>query len=104
MKKAFKYRLYPTRDQAETLSTSLERCRVLYNAAIQERRDAWRMGRRHISFKIQSAQLPSIKEDCPEYREVFSQALQNVLHRADWAFQPDTALNNRPAILMKLVP
>jgi putative transposase len=38
----YKYRLYPTRDQAEKLEGVLERCRELYNAALEERREAYR--------------------------------------------------------------
>lgn len=86
IKRTFKYRLYPSREQGQALDLALDRCRVLYNAAIQERRDAWHMGRHHISYGGQSAQLPLIKRDCPEYREVYSQVLQNVLRRVDWAF------------------
>lgn len=39
----YKFRLVPTRKQVETLDWTLARCRELYNAALQERRDAYRM-------------------------------------------------------------
>ncbi len=87
IRRTFKYRLYPGRGQGQALNLTLNRCRVLYNAAIQERRDAWQMGRNPISFNDQSAQLPLIKQDVPEYQDVYSQVLQNVLHRVDGAFQ-----------------
>ena len=45
MMKAFKYRLYPTRKQADTLQFILDRNRELYNAALEERREAYRMSR-----------------------------------------------------------
>ncbi|WP_298629842.1 helix-turn-helix domain-containing protein, partial [uncultured Thermus sp.] len=41
-KKAFKYRLYPTKPQRQDLEKVLSLCRQLYNAALQERRDAYR--------------------------------------------------------------
>ncbi len=41
--KSFKFRLYPTRKQTETLQWTLDRTRELYNAALQERRDAYNM-------------------------------------------------------------
>jgi putative transposase len=41
MRKTFKYRLFPTATQQELLGVQLaEACR-LYNAALQERRDAY---------------------------------------------------------------
>lgn len=42
MGRAFKYRLYPTKPQLVDLDRTLMRCRHLYNAALQERRDVYR--------------------------------------------------------------
>lgn len=87
MKRAFKYRIYPTKAQVAKLEMWLNVCRELYNAAIQERRDAWKISRTSIGFNAQSDQLPEIKRERPDVAEVYSQALQNVLHRVDTAFQ-----------------
>lgn len=87
MRKAFKYRVYPTKKQCAALEYWLDICRELYNAALQERRDAWRLSGVSIGFKEQSAQLPAIKKYRPDVAEVYSQTLQNVLHRVDLAFQ-----------------
>jgi hypothetical protein len=43
----------------------------LYNAALDERREAWRMNRVSVTYHMQSAQLPAIKEIRPEYNEIF---------------------------------
>jgi hypothetical protein len=40
MKRTFKYRLYPNHPQQEQLQATLNVCRELYNAGLQERRDA----------------------------------------------------------------
>ncbi len=85
-RKTFKYRLYPTRAQEAQLVTTLDRCQELYNAALQERRDAYQMAHTSLTFAHQSAELPAVKEARPEYRDVFSQTLQDVLHRIDRAF------------------
>lgn len=85
LKQAFKYRLYPTRKQAELLTWTLDRCRELYNAALAERRDAYRMAGKQITFYDQSKQLPEIKECREEYKDIYSQVLQNVLHRLERA-------------------
>jgi putative transposase len=85
-KKTFRYRLYPTAAQRDVLDGQLRLCCELYNAALQERRDAWRMARVSIRFAQQSAQLPSIKIHRPDVAGVYSQVLQDVLHRVDKAF------------------
>ncbi|HEY4034891.1 MAG TPA: transposase [Ktedonobacteraceae bacterium] len=87
MMKAFKYRLYPTRKQVGTLQFTLDRNRELYNASLEERREAYRMSKMSISYNDQSAQLPAIKEIRPEYKEIYSQILQDTLKRVDKAFK-----------------
>ena len=87
MKKAYRYRIYPTKKQVHVLQEQLALCVELYNAALQERRDAWRMCGKSITFTQQSAQLPHIKQVRPEYEGIYSQVLQDVLHRVDKAFK-----------------
>ncbi len=87
MKQAFLYRLFPTKHQEATLRTQLALCCELYNAGLEERREAYRIGGKSITFTGQSAQLPAIKELRPEYEAIYSQVLQDVLHRLDKAFQ-----------------
>ncbi|WP_353513633.1 helix-turn-helix domain-containing protein, partial [Thermus sp. LT1-2-5] len=54
MRKAFKYRLYPTQPQAKDLERTLDLCRHLYNAALQERREAYKKAKRSVSFSEQT--------------------------------------------------
>lgn len=85
--KAFKYKLAPTPEQERQLFWTLARCRELYNAGLQERRDAWKMRRVNIGYYEQKAELPGIKEVRPEYKDIHSQALQDVILRLDRAFK-----------------
>ncbi|MFL5694740.1 MAG: RNA-guided endonuclease InsQ/TnpB family protein, partial [Ktedonobacteraceae bacterium] len=85
-KRAYKFRLYPTRRQEPSLMFTLDRCRELYNAALQERRDAFRMVGKHINYYDQANQLPEIKDIREEYRDIHSQVLQDVLRRVKNAF------------------
>jgi len=62
-------------------------CRHVYNAAVGERRDAWRMRGISITYYQQKAELPGIKEAMREYGEVNAQVLQDVVLRVDRAFQ-----------------
>lgn len=85
--KAYKYRLYPTKKQALRLQEVLDCCRELYNAALQERRDAYRMAHVSIRYQQQAGQLPAIKQIREEYAEIHSQVLQDTLKRVDKAFK-----------------
>src|SRR5437588_5498638 len=87
MHKAFVYRLYPTAKQAEQLTWILDRCRELYNAALEERREAYRMAGKTLGYCEQKRELPGLKAECPEYKEIGSQVLQDVIKRVDLAFQ-----------------
>jgi putative transposase len=86
-KQAYKFRLYPTGKQQERLQETLDRCRELYNAAVQERRDAYRMAGKSITYYDQANQLPEIKQEREEYQDIHSQVLQDVLRKVDKAFQ-----------------
>jgi putative transposase len=86
-KQAYTFRLYPTKKQVPTLTCTLDRCRELYNAALQERRDAYRMVGKSITYYDQANQLPEIKEIREEYKDIHSQVLQDVLRKADKAFK-----------------
>jgi putative transposase len=69
------------------LERTLMLCRHLYNAAVGERREAWRMRSISVTYYQQKAELPGIKEAMAEYSEVHSQVLQDVVLRVDRAFQ-----------------
>jgi len=87
IRKTFKYKLQPTPTQAAQLGAALRVCRELYNAALQERRDAWKMCHVSINYYQQKAQLPAIRayrEDCAA---IHSQVLQDVVLRLEKAFK-----------------
>ncbi|HEY4388122.1 MAG TPA: transposase [Ktedonobacteraceae bacterium] len=83
----YKYRLYPTQKQIGTLEWILRRSKELYNAALEERTAAYKMCGVSVSYQMQADQLPEIKEERPEYQEIYSQILQDVLKRIDKAMQ-----------------
>lgn len=57
MYKAFRFRAYPTKDQAAALETMVETRRHLDNRALAERKDAWEQEQRGVSSVDQSATL-----------------------------------------------
>src|SRR5262250_2322725 len=86
VRKTFKYKLMPTLEQEQALDAVLWRCRELYNAGLEERKTAWEKCHISMNFTRQSAELPTIKDVRPEYHDIYSQVLQDVLHRLDKAF------------------
>jgi len=84
--KAYKFRIYPTKKQIGTLEWTLRRCKELYNAALQERREAYRLCGVSVSYAMQADQLPEIKRLREEYQAIHSQVQQDVLKRLDKAF------------------
>jgi putative transposase len=87
VRKTFKYKLNPTPQQEQAIAFVVRRCCELYNAALQERRETWQQCGVSVTVAGQSAQLPAIKEVRPDYQDIHSQVLQDVLTRLDHAFQ-----------------
>jgi len=65
VRRAFKFRAYPTRPQEHRAVRLLADHCDLYNAALEERREAWRMRRASVSYGLQSAQLKDIRRADP---------------------------------------
>jgi putative transposase len=87
MRKAYRYRLYPTRTQLAALDVQLEAARSLYNAALQERRDAYRTFHTSLNYYDQANQLKAIRADGSLGLANFS-ACQDVLRRVQKTFDP----------------
>lgn len=85
--KAYKYKLKPNAAFVTGCATTLDICRELYNAALQERRDAYQNNGVSVNYHAQAVQLPQIKRDRADVGEVYSQVLQDVLRRVDKAFK-----------------
>ena len=108
--KAYKYRIYANKQTTEKLQWVLDRCRELYNAALSERKDAYQQYQQStiiagsqrtvaatmvashrvqsISFYGQKRDLVELKEVLrPEYQEIASHVLQDVLLRLEKAFR-----------------
>jgi putative transposase len=85
--KAYKYRIDVNTTTAEQLQWVLDRARELYNAALAERKEAWRIAGKSISYYEQKRDLIEIKEVIrPEYQEIASHVLQDVILRIKRAY------------------
>ncbi len=87
MNRTYKYRLYPTRNQVKILNTTLDLCRDLYNAGLQERIEAYKKCNIGLNYNFQQNELPILKEGSPQYEFIYAQVLQDVLHRLDKSFK-----------------
>ena len=87
MRKTYKYRIYPTKETEQKLYWTLTRCRELYNAALSERKDAYKYAGKSISYSDQQNDLPEIKSEIrEEYQDIAAHVLQDVLRRLSKAF------------------
>lgn len=87
MYRRYKFLLRPTARQAAALGECLEDTRQLYNAALEERREAWRMGRHRVTFYSQGAQLKDIRKADPErYARWSFKCERAAVRRLDQAF------------------
>src|SRR5680860_701736 len=57
----YRYRIYPRAAEQTALGEVLRLHREVYNAALQERRDAWRKCGVSVSYNMQSAQIKEIR-------------------------------------------
>jgi putative transposase len=87
MKKTFKYRIYANKETTAKSENWLRLCCNLYNACLEERIYAWEMQHKTLSGYDQSNELSDLKEGFPEYKEVSSQTLQDVVERLNRAYQ-----------------
>ena len=89
VKRAFKYRFYPTDAQAAELSRTFGCVRLVYNKALEERTRAWYGQQRRISYAESSAALTHWKKhpDLAFLGEVSSVPLQQGLRHLQTAFR-----------------
>lgn len=84
--KAYKYKLKTNAKFVAACSATLDVCRELYNAALQERRDAYQINGLSINYHAQAVQLPQIKQVREDVGALHSQVLQETLRRVDKTF------------------
>jgi putative transposase len=65
MKTAYKFRLYPNRQQEAQLALTLDTCRHLWNKALADRKNAWEREGITRSYEDQAALLVFEKQSNP---------------------------------------
>lgn len=86
MRKAFKYRLFTSKQQETALSFQLSEACRLYNAALRERRDAYQINHKSLNYYDQANQLKEIRKNGDLSLANFS-CCQDILRRVDKTFK-----------------
>jgi len=87
MRKTYKYRIQANQETLASADNWLYLCRKLYNTALEQRIKVYQQDKASLSCYGQINQLPELKAAFPEYKEVGSQVLQDVLERLDKAYK-----------------
>ena len=87
MRKAYRFRIYPSKEQRRILERTLQTCRILYNNLLAERRDSYRKTGRSPGYYEQQQSLVLRKLSNSYMRQVHSQVLQDVTLRLQRGFE-----------------
>ena len=87
MIRTFRYPLLPNASQQRTLARWLDLCCTLYNAALEQRRDAWRRTKKSLSYIEQTRELTLLRDADTEYRALPAEVGRSPLRRLHRAFQ-----------------
>ncbi|MCG9966651.1 transposase [Pelotomaculum terephthalicicum JT] len=85
MQTVYRFEIKPTYQQQMIMFQTLKLCRNLYNWALSERQRVYKETGQGLSYNKQQNLLPAYVKEHPEYKEVHSQVLQDVLRRLDYA-------------------
>ena len=86
MLRTFQCRLYPNATQRHALEFVLRDNAETYNAALAERRDAWKLERKAITYRMQQDELTELRRD-EQFARVACDIQRDPLRRVDRAFQ-----------------
>jgi len=81
---AYKFRIYPDLDQARLFRRTVGCCRLVYNACLRAKKEAWAEEKVNLTAFDQIKTIPALKEQYPFLREVPNHCLQQAvvdLHR-----------------------
>jgi putative transposase len=87
VKRAYQYRLYPTKKQAQALEQLLVAGQRLYNAALEHRLLCWRRYRKPVWYLDQASDLKAIRGEHPDIGVLNFSACQQVLRRLDKVYR-----------------
>lgn len=91
MYRGFTYRLYPTTGQADAFTRFAGVCRLVWNLALEQRRDHWRRYQartgNNLNYVTQARELTALRAEVDFVREVHVTPLQRTLKSLDEAYR-----------------
>ncbi|MDE1860372.1 MAG: transposase [Candidatus Micrarchaeota archaeon] len=87
MKKTYKFRAYPSKEQKSVLNRQMLLCRELYNHLLEKAKEHFRDTGKTFTKYDMIKWVTKFKKEHPEYNEVYSQVLQNVPDRLSKAYK-----------------
>lgn len=85
--KTYKFKLKPTDKQILRMDSWIHTCRNIYNVALQERVESYKVNKTSVSKYDQYNQLPQIKKDFDWVADVHSDVLQESLDRLEKSYK-----------------
>lgn len=87
MRKSFVYRLYINKAQSESLENLLDIARHIYNAALYERKEAYKRHGVSLNYYFQANELKDLRKEFSEVAQLNFSATQDILRRLDKSFK-----------------
>ena len=87
MKTAYKYRVYPSKEQKEILNRQLFLSKELYNMLLEKSKAYYKETGKTLTEYRMNAWITQIKKERQEFAELHSQVLQNVSKRVSDAYR-----------------
>ena len=87
MHKAFKFRIYPTKEQVELINKTFGCSRFVFNYFLAKWNETYEQTGKGLSYNACAKQLTQLKKELSWLKEVDATALQNSLKHLDSAFK-----------------
>lgn len=87
MEKAYKYRIYPNKEQKEIIAKTFGSCRFVYNKYLAKRIEMYEQNKETFSYVQCANDMKKLKSELEWLKEVDSTALQSSLRDLDMAYQ-----------------
>ena len=87
MEKAYKFRIYPNKQQEELINKTFGCCRFVYNKYLAKRIELYENNKETYSYKQCSSDLTNLKKELVWLKEVDSTSLQSLLKDLETAYK-----------------
>ncbi len=87
MHKAYKFRLYPTKEQQGVINKIIGSCRYVYNYFLHKKSETYKASKKTLTYNRCATDLKELKQELPWLKEVDSIALQQSLRDLETSYK-----------------